>query len=145
MEADMAILTWTQEIERPAADVFATVADVGNFASWNPTISSSRQLSQGDPATGTRSEWRLKGFGTVTEELQEFEPNHGLRIVPIMKSLGGGHRFILTDMGGRTRVDHELEMIPKGFFKVMAPMITRTGRKNLRTTADALKAHLEHP
>jgi hypothetical protein len=92
---------------------------------------------------GTRAEWRLKGFGTVTQELQEFEPSRRVRIVPIMKSLGGGHRFTFTDLGGRTRVDHELEMVPKGIFKLMGPMVTRTGRKNLRATADALQRHLE--
>jgi uncharacterized protein YndB with AHSA1/START domain len=139
----MANLTLTQEIDRPAADVFRTVADAGNFASWNPTIKSSRQLTPGEPGPGMRAEWHLRGFGAVTQELQEFEPGRRVRIVPIMRSLGGGHRFTLTDLSGRTRVDHELEMVPKGFFKLMAPIMTSTGRKNLRATAEALKAHLE--
>jgi hypothetical protein len=97
-----------------------------------------------DPEIGMRAEWQLKGFGAVTQELQEFEPNRRIRIVPIMKSLGGGHRFTFTDLGDRTRVDHELEMIPKSVFKLMAPMMMRTGQKNLRGTADALKSYLEH-
>jgi uncharacterized protein YndB with AHSA1/START domain len=139
----MATLTLTQEIRRPVADVFATVADIGTFADWNPTITKSRQLTPGDPGIGMRGEWRLKGFGAVTQELQEFEPTRSIRIVPLMKSLGGGHRFTFTDLGGRTQVDHELEMIPKGFFRLMAPIMTRTGRKNLTATADALKRHLE--
>jgi hypothetical protein len=33
--------------------------------------------------------------------------------------------------------------IPKGVFKLMGPMVTSTGRKNLRATADARKRHLE--
>lgn len=56
----MATLTLTQEIDRPVADVFETVADIGNFASWNPTIKSSRQLTSGEPGIGTRAEWQLK-------------------------------------------------------------------------------------
>jgi hypothetical protein len=40
-------------------------------------------------------------------------------------------------------VDHELEMIPKGAFLVLAPMMGMIGRKNPRDTANALKAHLE--
>ena len=43
-----------------------------------------------------------------------------------------------------TRVDHELEMIPKGPLALMAPMMRRLARRNLETTADALKRHLEH-
>jgi uncharacterized protein YndB with AHSA1/START domain len=140
----MAIVKLTHEIDRPVADVFRTLAHTGDFASWNPTIRASRQLTPGEPTNGTRAEWHLKGFGAVVQELQEFEPDQRLRIVPIMKSLSGGHRFTLTDLGGRTRVDHELEMVPKGVFKVMGPMMTSTGRKNLRATADALKTHVEH-
>jgi hypothetical protein len=86
-----------------------------------------------------RAEWQLKGFGAVTQELQEFEPHRRMRIVPLMKALGGGHRFTFSDLGDRTRVDHELEMIPKGVYKLMAAMMRRTGRMNLRATADALK------
>jgi uncharacterized protein YndB with AHSA1/START domain len=139
----VATLTLSQEIDRPVADVFAIVADIGTFASWNPTIKSSRQLTSGEPRNGMRAEWQLKGFGAVTQELQEFEPHRRMRIVPLMKSLGGGHRFTFSDLGDRTRVDHELEMIPKGVFKLMAPMMRRTGRMNLRATADALKGYLE--
>jgi len=46
-------------------------------------------------------------------------------------------------MGGRTRVDHELERIPNGVFKLMSPMMVRVGRKNLAATADALKSRVE--
>jgi hypothetical protein len=139
----MAMLTYTQEIHRPVSDVFDTVADAGAFASWNPTIKSSRQISPGDVADGTTFEWDLRGFGTVRQHLDEFERNRRVRIVPEMKSLSGGHRFTFTDFGDRTRVDHELEMTPKGLFKLMTPVIARTGRKNLQATAEALKAHLE--
>jgi hypothetical protein len=34
-----------------------------------------------------------------------------------------------------TRVDHELEMIAQGYFKVFSPMMGMIGRKNLRGTA----------
>jgi uncharacterized protein YndB with AHSA1/START domain len=140
----VATLRLTQVIERPAEDVFATIVDAGNFASWNPTIESSRQLSEGPPGSGTRVEWVLSGFGKVEQELQEVEPNRRVRIVPQMKAMSGGHRFTLTPESDRgTRVDHELEMTPRGFFKVMGPMMTRTGRRNLTATADALKRHLE--
>jgi hypothetical protein len=141
----MAVLTLSQEIQRPVHDVFTTVVDIGDFASWNPTITSSRQFTPGAPARGTQGEWELRGFGKVRQELEEFEPDRWVRIVPHTRAISGGHRFTLTDLGGTTRVDHELEMTPKGMFKLMAPMMKRTGRKNLAATADALKRHLEHP
>lgn len=139
----MAILRLTQVISRPVKDVFDTVIDAGNFASWNPTIKSSRQITPGEIGEGTRFEWELRGFGMVPQELQEFERDRRVRIVPDMKSIAGGHRFTFTDLDGQTRVEHELEMTPKGAFKLMAPMMTFMGRKNLRATAAALQRHLE--
>src|SRR5207245_7146992 len=108
-----------------------------------PTIKSSRQLTPGEIGEGTRFEWELRGFGKVEQELREFDRDRRVRIVPIMRSLAGGHRFTFTDVGGQTRVDHELEMIPKGFFKMLAPMMKAAGRRNLRATAAALQRRLE--
>lgn len=139
----MAILRLTQMIKRPVSDVFETLIDAGNFAAWNPTIKSSRQLTPGEIRDGTRFVWELRGFGKVPQELREFELNRRLRIVPDIKSMTGGHRFTLTDLGGATRVEHELEMTPKGLFKLMAPVMTSTGRRNLRATATALQKQLE--
>ena len=61
----MARITRTQVINRERSDVFNTVIDGGNFASWNPTVRSSRKLTDGEIGEGTRFEWNLKGFGTV--------------------------------------------------------------------------------
>jgi uncharacterized protein YndB with AHSA1/START domain len=142
----VAVVTLTQVIHRPLEDVFATVIDGGEFASWNPTIASSRKLTAGSPGEGSRFEWKLRGFGWVRQELEQFERDRCVRIVPDMRAMSGGHRFTFSDVGGgSTRVDHELEMTPKGFFKILGPMIAMTGRRNLNATAEALKRHLEGP
>jgi len=82
-------------------------------------------------------------FGKVIQELQEFSRPEHVRIVPHIRALEGGHRFLLTTLGDSTRVDHELEMRPKGPFRLLTPMMGIIGRKNLRQTANALQAHLE--
>ena len=138
----MTLLRLTQEIDRSVEDVFGVVIDGGNFADWNPTISASRQLTPDPIGEGTRFEWRLRGFGDVEQELQEFEPNLRVRIVPRHRALEGGHSFTFTDLGGRTRIDHELEMVPKGIFKVFSPLMSGMGSKNLNATASALEAFL---
>jgi hypothetical protein len=90
--------------------VFDVVIHAGDFASWNPTIKSSRQLSPDPIGEGRRSSGTCGGFDT--------------------------------DLGGRTRVDHELEMIPKGAYKLLAPMMSMGGRRNVRATANALDERL---
>jgi len=139
----MTVVTRTQIIKAPVNVVFDTVTDAGNFATWNPTIRSSRRLDTGELADGARFEWELRLFGKVIQELQEFDRNKQVRIVPHMTRLEGGHRFRFTAQDGSTRIDHELEMTPKGLFRLFAPLMGVMGGRNLRDTADALQSYLE--
>jgi uncharacterized protein YndB with AHSA1/START domain len=139
----LTVLRHTQVIRRPVEEVFAVVVDGAAYETWNPTVRRSRRLDDGELGEGSRFEWRLKGFGDVVQELQEFERDRRVRIVPHVKSLAGGHRFVLTPTAEGTRIDHELEMIPKGAFRLMAPLMTMIGRRNLRTTVAALERRLE--
>jgi hypothetical protein len=139
----VALITRAQIIERPIDEVFATVIDAGSYAAWNPTIKASRRLDQGELGEGSRFEWKLQGFGTVTQELQDFKRNEHVRLVPLNSPIAGGHRFLLTAQGESTRVDHELEMVPRGVLRLFSPLLALIGRRNLRATAAALQLHLE--
>jgi len=139
----MALVKHTQVINRPIQEVFQTVVDVSNFPKWNPTTPSARKLSGGEIGDGTRFELEIKGFGKVEQQLREFERDRRVRIVPTMGLMSGGHRFVFTAQGARTRVDHELEMTPKGWFKIFSPLMGMMGTKNLRDTANALQRYLE--
>jgi hypothetical protein len=139
----MAIVKLTQFIQRPVEDVFGTVIDVANFPRWNPTTPSARKVTPGATGEGTQFELEIKGFGKVMQELQEFRLNRQVRLVPRFKVLTGGHRFLFTAERNGTRVDHELEMSPVGFFKILAPVMGMMGQKNLRGTAKALQDFLE--
>ncbi len=139
----MALITRTQVIRRPVDAVFATVIDGGGYAAWNPTIKASRRLDAGELGEGSRFEWKLRGLGNVTQELQEFRRDERVRIVPLNAPISGGHRFLFTADGETTHVDHELEMVATGMFRLFGPLLARIGRKNLRETADALQNHLE--
>jgi uncharacterized protein YndB with AHSA1/START domain len=137
------LLRHSQAIKRRIDDVFDAVVDGGAFASWNPTVRASRRLTDGPVGNGTQFEWDLRGFGKVVQELQEFDRPRQVRIVPHIKTLEGGHRFRFTAQGDTTRVEHELEMRPKGIAKLMAPLMGIIGRRNLKATAAALQQHLE--
>jgi uncharacterized protein YndB with AHSA1/START domain len=139
----MAIVKLSQVIHKPVEEVFRTVVDVASFPKWNPTTPGARKLTSGEVGEGTRFELEIRGFGKVLQELREFERNKRVRLVPDIRFLTGGHRFIFTAEGDRTRIDHELEMTPKGVFWIFAPLMGMMGRKNLRGTANALQAYLE--
>jgi hypothetical protein len=139
----MALITRTQFIKKPVDEVFAVVADGASWADWNPTVRASRRLDAGPIGNGARFEWELRGVGKVVQEFQEFEPNTRVRFVTHVKTMKGGHLFRFSTQGEQTRIDHELEIRPKGVFLVFAPMMGLIGRKDLRDTANALQAHLE--
>src|SRR5262245_42377243 len=139
----MPTLTLSQTINRPARDVFDVIADVASLAKWNPTITAARQVSLGQPTNGTEFEMTVRGFGRVPQTLEEFDQNRRARYVPHFGAMTGGHLFVLTDRGSQTQVDHELEMTPKGWFRIFSPLMGLMGRKNLRDTADALKRYVE--
>ena len=139
----MATLRLTQVIDRPPGDVFAAIVDLGSFPRWNPTTTSARKLSPGPIGDGTRFELRITGFGTTIQELRDVERDRRVTLVPHIRTLEGGHTFVLTPEDGRTRVDHELVMIPKGPMRLMGPLIGLLGRRNLARTAAALEAWVE--
>ena len=139
----MAVVKRTQVINKPVDVVFQTVVDVANFPKWNPTTPSARKLTTGEIGEGTQFELEIRGFGKVQQELREFERNKRVRIVPSMRFLSGGHRFLFTAQGSSTRIDHELEMTPKGFFKIFSPFMGMMGARNLRDLANALQRYLE--
>jgi hypothetical protein len=139
----MALITRTQFIKKPVDEVFAVVADGASWADWNPTVRASRRLDAGPIGNGARFEWELRGVGKVVQEFQEFEPNTRVRFVTHVKTMKGGHLFRFSTQGEQTRIDHELDIRPKGAFLLFAPMMGLIGRKDLRDTANALQAHLE--
>lgn len=139
----MAIFKRSQVVNAPIDNVFSVITDGEHWASWNPTIRASRRLDDGPIREGTRFEWDLRGVGKVIQELQEFDPPRQVLIVSYTKQTSGGHRFRLTAQGKGTRIDHELEVRPKGAYVLLAPMMWMIGRKDLRDTADALQRRVE--
>ena len=139
----MAVITRTQVIHKPVDEVFDVLADLGSWAKWTPTIRSSRWVDGQPHGNGARFEWGLRGLGLVVQELGEFEPPVQLRVVTDLKPVKGGHRFRLTATGDATRIDHELEIVPRGIFRLFGPMLVLNGRKNLRDTANAIETRFE--
>ncbi len=135
----------SQVIKAPVEKVFRAIIEIENFPKWNPTTAVTRKISNGETKQGSEFEMKVRGFGMVRQTLDEFETNKRVMIVPHIKSLGGGHRFIFTKLGdNETRVDHEMIMIPKGIFKLFSPMMKGMGRKNVDALAGCLQQYLEN-
>jgi|ERR1051325_1312642 uncharacterized protein YndB with AHSA1/START domain len=134
----------SQTIKAPVEKVFKTIVEIENFPKWNPTTPVTKKISSGEPKEGSEYEMKVRGFGMVKQTLEEFSQNKQVKIVPHIKSLGGGHRFIFKKINdNETQVDHEMIMIPKGIFKLFSPMMKSMGKKNVDALAECLKNYLE--
>ena len=134
----------SQTIRSPIDRVFQTAVRLDEFPAWSPRNRWAKKLTDGEIGEGTHFEMGIKGFGKITNELREFERNKRVMVAPLTNMLDGGHRWLFTDLGnGETRIDHELELDPKGVFRLLKPMLRANGKKTVRETAAALKAHLE--
>ena len=133
----------SQTINKPVDEVFATVASIGTFPEWNPTIASATMLTEGEVGLGSKVEWTLKGFGKQEIEVTEFQDKDRIRISPQSSMFGGGHLLVFSPHEEGTRIEHELVMNPKGPWVLISPLMGMMARKNLQKTADALQQHLE--
>lgn len=141
-----ATFTMSQTITRPVGEVFATAVSLDEFPRWSPRNPWATKLTPGQIGEGTQFQMGIKGFGKVTNELREFQASKRVVVVPLIKMFDGGHRWIFTDLGdGSTRIDHELEMRPKGVYRLMGPLLRANGKKTVRETAAArsLRERLE--
>ena len=50
---------------------------------------------------------------------------------------------MLSEEGEATRVDHELELRPRGVWKAFLPLIELIAKRDLRKAADALQKRVE--
>ncbi len=134
----------SQTIRSPVERVFETAVRLDEFPTWSPRNPSARKLTDGEIGAGTRFEMGIKGFGKITNELREFEPNRRVVVAPITRMLSGGHRWLFTDLGdGTTRIDHELELDAQGVFRPLQAILRASGKKTVMVTAAALARHLE--
>ena len=123
--------------------MFSAIVDLTSHQRWDPTTKSVRKLTDGDIGGGTRFENQFSGFAKQELELTEYEQNRTVRFVPRSAMMRGGHRFTVTAVGDRTRLDHDMAMAPVGPWKLLTPLMGYMGKRQVRQSAAALKRHLE--
>ena len=135
------------DIERPAGDVFAFVADVRNNPAWQRGQRSCTWTSE--PPVGVGSSYdqhaRFLGKDVVTSfEVVEHDPPHRIA----WRSTAGSFPLRITrtvDPRGavRSRFTEHVDGDPQGFFRVAEPVLRPLARRAIRRDFRRLKAALE--
>ena len=116
------IFTKSFTIQRRPEEAFEYFANVENEARFNPWAIEVCKISSGPVGPGSRFRGRYKRFGTVEQELTEYEPPRHL--VWRSNTMGAATMtFDLEPNGSGTRVTVTGQANPPGLMKVVDPVM----------------------
>ena len=134
-------------IARPAAEVFAFVADHQNLPAWTVGVRTSRRLTTGPPGNGSRYKIEGKLLGrTIRSSYQvtAFDPGRGFDGTMTSPIFGFTERYRFEADHDATRVQMTASAEPHGIFRLLAPVMAAGVRRQVRADHRRLKALLEH-
>lgn len=142
----MARITGEVTIDAPVDEVFDFVADERNEPAFNPRMLRVEKLTDDPIGTGTRfAATVLSGRRPedMIVEFTSFDRPHRLasRSATASAEIRGALTFAAVPEG--TRLSWSWELRPKGFYRLLAPLIGPLGRRSERTVWTGLKRHLE--
>lgn len=134
-------------INRPAADVFAFVANFENHPKWETDFQEVKQLTSTSGGIGTTYQCLLKFPGqTATSkfEITEYVLNHKIAYVgePAGPATPKGS-FLFEPVEGGTKITSLPSPEFRGFFRLLEPMMADYIRKNNVAHLSNLKRLLE--
>jgi uncharacterized protein YndB with AHSA1/START domain len=134
----------TVQIARPPADVFAFLADGSTNPQWRPGVTDIR-LKSGS-GEGAVYEQGVKGpFGRrvpADYEITAYEPDRRIGFRAIAGPARPEGFYELEPHDGGTRLTFRLACSPKGWAKVLTPMVAKTMRSEV-AQLDRLRSVLE--
>ena len=133
-------------VNRPIQDVFEYLSDGTNNMQWRSGVV---QIERTSAAAGAGATYRqvLKGPGGRSIDgdyvITDYSPPRQLGFQVTAGPARPVGRFELTDADGGTEVTFTLDLQPKGFMRLMTPMIASQVRREV-AALDNVKTILEH-
>lgn len=124
-------LETTFSVDRPIAEVYGAWMNLERSPEWAAPVLERRRLSDGPVGVGTRYHAKDQFPGRVIEftvEITEYQPPH-LVTASWDGAMGGGWTARFTESDDSTVIDLEADMTPRGWLKVMSPVIGSFARR----------------
>jgi uncharacterized protein YndB with AHSA1/START domain len=130
------------DVDRPRDEVFDAMADARNEAIWNTQVSRTELLSDEPIRAGTRFRTVNRGQSYTATITEYARPDH-------LTFLVSGRRMDITgdlhfaETGGGTRTTGTFDLQPKGFARVMLPLMSGAVRKDFPRQMASFKGFCE--
>ena len=138
-------------IERSVEDVFDFVADERNEPQYNPRMTRAEKISPGPIGVGTRFRSVMTGFGPVAEmtiEYTAYDRPKRLASTTHLSNMEIKGVLLFEPIPDGTRMQWIWDIQPRGFLKLIGPLVRRMGERQERAIWTGLKRLLEaqpHP
>jgi hypothetical protein len=132
-------------IYRPPEEVFDFAADSRNEPSFNPAMTGVELLTPLPIGLGTRFRARMGRAGTpMLVELTEFDRPHrlGSRTTSAMMQTSGALTFAAD--GDSTVMSWDWQVRPKGWMRMLSPLVRPLGGRMERRIWTSMKRYLEN-
>jgi uncharacterized protein YndB with AHSA1/START domain len=133
-------------IERPIEDVFDFVADERNEPRYNPQMTRAEKLTDGPIGVGTKFHSVMAGVGRgadLTTEFTEFDRPRRIAETTRMSSMNIKGVLTFEAVPEGTRMSWLWNLEPRGFYKILGPIIRGIGKRQELRVWSELKAVLE--
>ncbi len=135
-------------IQRPAADVFAVVANYQNSPLWVSGAMEHEKISNGPIGVGTVIRTRGHFMGQTVEATRTvtaYEPNTRYAFRSAYQQVPFTTSFVFEPLANATRLTAKVEGEPTGIYKAAMPLILSLVRQQLEGDLRRLKKLLEEP
>ncbi len=140
----MARVTGSITIAAPPERVFDTAADSRNEPTFNPAMTRADLLTPEPVGLGSRFRAQMgRADMEMLVELTEFDRPHRLASVTTSAAMTTSGTLTFTPDGVGTRMAWDWEVNPRGWFRLLGPLMGPLGRRMERRIWTGLKHHLE--
>jgi uncharacterized membrane protein len=143
----MTHVDYAVEIDRHPDEVFALITDFSSTPFWNPQVITESISPPGSIGVGSLIHQKRKFMRATVEatsEITELEPNRRIASISIAGvSPKVSVKYDLEPMGEQTRLRFAITIEGGFFFRLVAPFVNRSLRKDVRERFERLKQLLE--
>jgi Polyketide cyclase / dehydrase and lipid transport len=133
-------------INRPIDEVFDFVADERNEPKYNPHMTHAEMVTQGPIGLGTKFHSVMTGVGrgaVMTIEFTEFDRPRRLGSATHISSMDINGTLLFEAQGQSTKMKWLWNIEPRGFYKLLGPIVRRIGERQELAIWTGLKKVME--